>query len=201
MGKDIKKSFSVIILAAGHSSRMGFPKALLEFTEQNCTFIEKIIAEYQQFECKSIVVVTNNIVIKEFDKRKIFFAKNVKIIENKNIDFGRLNSIKLGLQNIENSDFCFVQNVDNPFVNQTILKDLETSIIENGFSELRYADKGIHPILISQPIIEKLKNISDLNQTLKECLSTFKKVSVVCDDVKLSFNINTEEDYRKCLNR
>lgn len=199
MGKDSKKTFSVIILAAGHSSRMGSPKALLNFPERNCTFIEKIVSEYQSFNCISIVLVTNEIVIKEFDKRQIIFPDNMKIVENKNVDFGRLNSMKLGLQNISESDFCFVQNIDNPFVNQVILSKLQEVASENGFTEMRYIDKGVHPILLSKAVIEKLKNCNDLNFTLKECLSEFEKISIVCDDVKLSYNINTEEDYERWI--
>ena len=59
------KNHSVVILAAGKSSRMGNLKFLLKYNER-FTFIEKIIDTYQNYNCKEIVVVLNKEGVCEF---------------------------------------------------------------------------------------------------------------------------------------
>ncbi len=54
----IEKEFSVIILAAGKSSRMGLPKLSLRYNE-NKIFIEHIVNKYEDFRCKEIIIVEN----------------------------------------------------------------------------------------------------------------------------------------------
>ena len=50
--------FSVIILAAGNSTRMGVPKFSLRFNSKH-TFIEHIAQEYYDLGCKEIIIVIN----------------------------------------------------------------------------------------------------------------------------------------------
>ena len=52
------KSHSIIILAAGKSSRMGENKFALKY-DNNLSFIEKIIETYRDFKCEEIVIVLN----------------------------------------------------------------------------------------------------------------------------------------------
>lgn len=54
----MKKDVSVIILAAGKSSRMGQPKMLLKL-KNALSFMENLLIEYTGFGCKKVIVVLN----------------------------------------------------------------------------------------------------------------------------------------------
>src|ERR1035437_3004531 len=113
-----RKNVGALILAAGSSIRMGTPKAFLPFDE-NTTFLGKISSTYLKWGCNEIVVVINKALAK-----KVRFtgeqAKTVTFVVNDHLEFERFYSVKLGLQKMTKSDFCFIQNVDNPFLTQNI---------------------------------------------------------------------------------
>ena len=106
----------VLILAGGKSERMIFPKPYLLFEGE--TFLKKIVEEYHNAGIKSICVIINEEFCKgKFEKFIDEVESKTIIIKNPNPELGRFHSLKLGLANILNLDFCFIQNIDNPFVN------------------------------------------------------------------------------------
>jgi CTP:molybdopterin cytidylyltransferase MocA len=54
-GNRKEKEFSTIILAAGKSERLGFPKLSLKY-DDDTTFVEHIVNEYQSFGCSDIIL-------------------------------------------------------------------------------------------------------------------------------------------------
>lgn len=180
-----------MILAAGESSRMHEPKPFLKF-DKNKTFIDKIIKEYQDFGCKEIVVVTNETIYEQLQS-----DKNILIIINKHLDYGRFYSIKLGMQELIDTDYCYIQNIDNPFVNQKILEDLYSNKNE-GDCVIPYCQgRGGHPILVSKKIINKINSIEDNDLNLRDILKKFKSTKVDTDDSSILININTPEEFRQ----
>ena len=70
-----KSDSSVVILAAGFSSRMKQAKFSLKF-DNNRTFLEKIIEEYQTFAGKEIIVVLNSVGIELVKQMNLSFQKS-----------------------------------------------------------------------------------------------------------------------------
>ena len=143
----MSNNFSVIILAAGKSTRMKFPKPFLLIPPENkITFLEKIISAYQKFNCSQIVVVLNTKNYDFYKQKNYTFLKNCTIVINEHLEYERFYSIKLGLHAIETlharkemlyareetlhatslQTFVFIQNSDNPFISNEVLNRIKS---------------------------------------------------------------------------
>lgn len=189
-----KSKLAVIILAAGKSERMGTFKPLLKWNK-DISFLEKIYHTYQQFKNIKIAIVTNNEIIKKINSTKLFLNNNTQIIINKQLDKGRLFSIQLGLAAFTEVEFCFIQNVDNPFVNGDLLNQLFKHKADSKTTLPSYNGKNGHPVLIPKKIISCIRATTDYNLTLKEFTSKNGFNQIIVDDASILININTPEDY------
>ncbi len=179
-----------IILAAGQSSRMGYPKHTLKFSEEE-TFLDHIIHVYKRFVVSKIVVVVNDSVNLNFLNND----ESIKIVVNRHLEFGRFYSIQLGLQEI-NNDLVYIQNIDNPFVNVGLLMSLQNGLDEAEFAVPVYEGGGGHPVLISPRILEQMVNDFKNNSRFDDVLKSFERKDVIVNDPYIGANINTPEDYK-----
>ncbi|MCX6311187.1 MAG: NTP transferase domain-containing protein [Bacteroidetes bacterium] len=192
----MKQATSAVVLAGGKSERMGCPKPYLDF--QGKTFIEKIIETYKLADVENITVVFNkNYILPIWKKLLNHLKSEARIIVNDNSTAGRFHSLKLGLDNITETDYCFIQNVDNPFVSPSLINTLYENKIPDAYTVPVHENHGGHPILISKSIIDHIRKIEKSELTLREILSNFKRNEVVVNDPSILFNINTPEDYKK----
>lgn len=189
------KSTAVVILAAGLSSRMGTIKPFLKYNSEQL-FIDKIIREYAEFGCGKIVITLSNKSLWMKLIENYQSSGNVSFIENQHIEYERFYSLKLGLSNIGYEDNCFIQNSDNPFVNQGILSELYNYKTNKGYVVPVCNGKGGHPILLSKNVITGISKEDD-NSNLKDVLQNYKRVECKVDDKNIFVNINTEQDYLK----
>lgn len=204
----------VLILAGGKSERMLFPKAYLEIKGK--TFLKKIVDEYYSAGIKNIYIVLNGNYCTERWKKYIDQVKSTAtIIINNNPEFGRLHSLKLGFKKILNDseeksqtrieglhkalEYCFIQNVDNPFVNRGVIISLMKSRNPFGYTSPTYIGSNGHPILISKKIIEHLHNLPEGDFNLRKILLRFSKREVEIDNGDILININTAEEYNRYL--
>ena len=190
---------SVIILAAGRSSRMGMPKFALQFTA-NKTFLDEIIEQYSIFGCKKIVVIVNKEGLIFLQKQSKKYAGNIAFIENTHLDWERFYSIKLGIQNVENNFPVFIHNVDNPFIDQKVLEKLYSHSSEDYIVPV-FNGKGGHPILLSQNIAEEILKEKKNDLIFSGFLKKFEKTRIDVEDKNILVNINTREEYEKRINR
>jgi molybdenum cofactor cytidylyltransferase len=79
-----------IILAAGHSKRLGRPKSLIDINGEY--LIKYIVNKLSKFHLE-IIIITNTELFDEINKS----FQSVKVIINKNPELGRTGSLKLGL--------------------------------------------------------------------------------------------------------
>ena len=192
----IEKEFSAIILAAGKSSRIGFPKLSLRYDE-NKIFIEHIVNKYENFGCKEIIIVVNETGNNYLTENKIQFSDNVKIVINEHPDWHRFYSLKLGAKCLLEVIPVFVHNVDNPFVNYEVLNELSGNTNKADYLSPEFDGKGGHPILLSRRIIKDVRATTEDQIHFKEFLNQYPKRRVKVDDEKVLVNINTLEEYRK----
>jgi len=188
-----KTIFSAVILSSGSSSRMQTHKSELLFdSEQN--FFQKITGEYLKFGCKEITVVMNTENYNSL-KTKIKIPEKIKIVINKFPEKGRFYSLKTGISELQKTDFCFIQNIDNPFTDNTVLELLASNSDKADYMIPSYKNNGGHPILISEEIINAIKETSEESVNMKDFLNRFKKHYVKHKDEKILANINTLSDY------
>jgi len=190
-------TYTTIILASGLSERMGKPKALLRW-DDTTTFLEKIIVEYSKACCSKIICTVN----KETEPfcRNLKIQTDVKFVINQHPEWGRFYAIKTGMQEVQNSDFCFIQNVDNPFVSVEIIEKLFAERNPDAWCSPVYKERGGHPILLPQSIIQKISQTNN-DITLLDFLKPFRRINVETDNDAILRNINTPEDYANFFNR
>jgi CTP:molybdopterin cytidylyltransferase MocA len=192
-----KDNTAVIILAAGFSSRMQTPKPLLAY-DAHQLFIEKILAEYLSWECGEIVVVVNEALgvwVNSLQKG----TENISFVVNHHPELGRFHSLKLGLTQLKQAGYCFIQNVDNPFVNQDLLDQLFMIRGENYFVKPVYQQKGGHPVLLNKNDLVFLRSHQETEANLRELLDGRKCHHLEVADPDILININTHEEYTQII--
>lgn len=192
--KNTADTCPAIILSAGFSERMGQPKALLKWN-RSTTFIEKIINEFCSFNCNPVICVINKSI--EPDCRRLRLPSRVKFIINEHPESGRFSSVRTGINEITEADFCFIHNVDNPFVNRDVISRLFALRDPGAWCSPVYAGKGGHPVLIPSSVIGEIAGTHDLTTTLADILNSFPRINMEMPDDTLLRNINTRDDYNK----
>ena len=190
--------FNVIILSAGTSSRMGFPKAFLPFSNQT-TFLDKIVDQMTAWGCKKICVVLNSDLKGQIGIRQFRgLAEEVPtIVWNRFSERGRFYSIYKGVQECGYKTPCFLTNIDTPLFQASTLGQLAAAGVSKGYVSPVFEEKGGHPILLHTDVLKNilLKGTSGL--PLSEFLAPFKRTQVRVDDEGILKNINTPEDYQR----
>jgi len=198
----ILKKVNAIILAAGNSQRMNFPKAFLLF-EKEKTFLEKILETYQLFDIQRIAVVLNEKNYHLFFQKNISLPQNAFLVKNLFPEKEKFYSLKIGLESFSQNYFenTFLQPVDNPFVDEKTLSLLAENVVENGFTVPTFQQKGGHPILIHRNVVKKMAETKDSAISLREWLKNFERKNIEVKNPLILCNINTLQDYQQhfCL--
>lgn len=187
----IKPEIIPIILAAGESKRMGFPKILAKI-DGKC-FGDIIINKLQKthFFAKIIIVLghNHNIIAPHFSNKK-----NVKIIVNQAYKDGPLSSLKCALKYIKNPVSILMWPVDHPLVKlDTLLKMLNSW--KNNINSIivpSYNFKRGHPVIFDKYFFDELLN-AELNLGAKSILKKFPKhiIHINTNDTGIIKNINS----------
>ena len=191
--------YSAIILAAGKSERMNFPKAFLK-NHEGVFFLEKIVHTLQQIQCHEIIVVVNQEIQQFYEKSNLNFNSKCKVILNHHLEKGRFYSLYMGANALEESDYCFVLNSDNPEIDKKLLKQLLNSANNDDYIVPVFNNKSGHPILLSNRVMSDIKNSNKYNIKLNEFLKVYKRKEVTIQKPGIHLNINTPYDYKKYLN-
>ncbi len=137
-----------IILAAGESKRMGFPKMLLKFNGK--TMLENVIEHVAESDSDGILVVLggNWEILIDYVKKY-----NVKYCYNENYRKGMLSSVQCGLN-------CLPVEIDAVMVFQGDQPFITPSVVNSVINEFRSSGKGIvipvykgkrgHPLLLDR---------------------------------------------------
>jgi len=186
---------SVVILAAGKSSRMGKPKFLLKYDE-NATFLEQIMQGYETFACNKIIVVLNEQGVDMLLKGEpLYMPDNIEIVINRHPERERFYSLKLALETINFKGSVFVHNVDNPFVNKSVLQKLLAHRTEDNYVVPEFESRRGHPVLLSGKLVADIVSEEKKALNLKEFLKPYLKQVVKVDDKNILVNINAKDDY------
>lgn len=193
------KRIAGLILAAGHSSRMGELKALLPFGADNVIVNE--------IKCLMEADISDIYIVVGYQADQIRSALNdypVKFILNERYDDGMFSSIKAGLKAIEGFSFdgFFLIPVDFPLIRPFTLLRLMNEF-ENGTGSIIYPSyqfKKGHPPLISSKYIDAILNY-DGDGGLKGSLMQFndEAVYVLNGNDTILIDIDTKQEYQEAL--
>ncbi|MBK9973332.1 MAG: nucleotidyltransferase family protein [Planctomycetes bacterium] len=194
-------SAAVIVLAAGDSSRMGRPKALLDWHGK--PMIEHVLATAQSGGC------TRSLVVLGRDAEGILAGADLggaQVVVNPDPSQGQVSSIKLGMQHQDfSTDCCVVWPVDCPLVQAGDVRALIESYGRMRTSLMRifipvHAGKRGHPMLVDigfrQPFMllgpgDTARKVIDDNHTQVQEVPT-GNAGVLAD-------VDTPEEYKAAL--
>ena len=194
-------TLAAIILSGGESSRMGKPKALLDFGGKPA--IARIIETARKAGISKILVVVGKHA--EVIKRGADLA-GCTILINENPERGQLSSIQLGMSKLDfATDAALVWPVDCPLVKPEDIKALAQVYARGRTALMRiflpcHGGHRGHPMLVDigfrQPFME-LKNGQTARAVIDANPTQVMEVSVGNTGVLL--DIDTPEDYQTAV--
>lgn len=188
------------ILAAGESSRMGSPKALLQYRGR--TFLETILRILQTLGLHSYVAVSRNthIMLENHD------LSGVTIVTNRELAAGPIGSIRASIRAIEGRSYdgLLVWPVDLPHVSEDTIRAMidrfqheqdTTHIVVPSFQSKRG-----HPVIFGNGLFEELLQVPDsIGARAVVRSDPGRVVQVPVADPAIVDQINTPEEYRALL--
>lgn len=193
----LKNDVGLILLAAGNSSRMGQCKYLLPL-ENGKTFYENIVRSFFEFGIRKIVVVTQNKYSKELKSIFEYKKKQPLIIINYFPEKERFYSLQLGIEKMDNIEFCYIHNADSPFVTQETLQQLYANKHSGDYVCPVFEGKSGHPILANKKTLQHLINCPE-QSILRDELKKFKRKNIEVRSNEIVVDIDTQEDYKNIL--
>ena len=193
---------AAIVLAAGQSSRMGQPKALLKIG--NVSFLNYIIKQVKKAGLKKIIVVIGA------NRREIEAElKNYKgdVIINHFFERGQLSSIIAGLEKIRGDKKVkgfLVCLVDHPLPKAATMKKIVQQFTKNKklIALPKYQSAHGHPILFSSALIDELTNASMEIGARQVVWNHSQDIwEVETNDEGVIANIDTPDDYKKYITK
>ncbi|QYA26107.1 nucleotidyltransferase family protein [Gramella sp. MT6] len=188
------KKIGVVILAAGSSSRLGYPKQLVEFKGK--PMLQHIIdvADSFEFETKVLLVGANSEEIKSTIE-----PKNFEILFNKNWQEGMASSIRAGLERSlekeKDLEYLLILLSDQPFLSreriEALIKEQLATNSEATFSEYD-GEVGVPAIFSSSvfPYLKELKGDHGAKKLVYDKKIQFRTVKFE----KGNFDVDTKED-------
>ena len=159
------KSPAAIIIAAGNSSRLGYPKQLLKIKGETLLHRTVRIVVESGLNPVNVVLGYKPDQMKETIRDLLGHKSRIKIIYNKNWELGMGSSISLGIDNLNSSISSTIVGVcDQPFLSVGLLKKIIKTYQENDVDVVssRYKNSVLGvPALFSKVYF---KNLASLQQ-------------------------------------
>ena len=192
-----------VILAAGRSSRMGRPKALLRHVPSGRTFVEHLIRTARSAGLDPVLVVGR--------RGEQALADEVARhagwpVLNDDPDLGQLSSIKAGLSAAvaNGATAIMVLPVDVPLLSTAVLVTvLRTSGTECApIVRACYRGRHGHPVLFTSAVFDELRAADPaVGARAVVRADPTRVMDVEVDDPGVIFDIDTPEDYRRAFGR
>jgi molybdenum cofactor cytidylyltransferase len=182
-----------IILAAGESRKLGYPKALIEH-EGGRSFLQSLASTFGKAGCTIIGVIGKDAgAVREQHPA-------VHLVENERWQDGQLSSVKAGLEEAleEGADMVLIHPVDMPALRASTLKSL-IKALGDSVEGLRpeYEGASGYPIVLSRAAAERLRDRDSGEIQLEGALRSMQLRRVPVKDPGVVVNINTPETYER----
>ena len=196
-----------IVLAAGRSQRMGYPKPLVRI---GCaTFLEHVLGQIRATEIKQPLVVLGHRAgeIEQQSGTGVRGAgsrgEGLRFVINSEYDKGQFSSLQCGIRNLESAcEAVVVCLVDQPQIRDAWINRLLAGFRKSGAPIVRprYRGRGGHPVLYARSLFEE---ILDMEATLsaRDLLGRHREEveEIEIDDEAILFNANRPEDLKRLM--
>lgn len=189
---------ATIVLAAGASSRMGSPKALLSVPKAGQSFLRRVIETAMAAGASPVLVVLGH---HAEAIRAATPLDDVQIVENPHPERGMLSSLKCALMALpEHVDAVLAWPVDHPLVRASAVHTLlEAQVRHPGKAIVpRFDGRGGHPTLFPRTLFAGLLGLPD--EAGARGLFDRQPLAVVrvdVDDPGVVHDVDTPKDYAR----
>ncbi len=185
-----------IILAAGSSSRMGRPKALLDVG--GLTFLDHILRNHRALGLPVTVVLGEH----QAEIRAAVNLSEAAVLVNPHPELGPLSSLKIGLESSREHQAVIIHPVDHPLVRMETLQALLDAHRNSpeGIIIPEFGARRGHPVLFPRLYFEEL-HAAPLDQGARYVVRTHPEsaIAVKVPDEGVIQNIDTPEDYERLV--
>jgi molybdenum cofactor cytidylyltransferase len=198
---ETESRISIILLAAGSSSRMGQSKQLLEVNGTPLLLHSVQVALDCGAQSVNVVLGAN-----ELAHREIIKTLPISIISNHYWKSGMGSSIKSGLNYVvrkySDTEAVIIMVCDQPALNAAHLRKLISTFKETSSPIVASSYSGTAgvPALFSRAFFSNILMLKD-DQGAKKIIEQFPEQRVTVDFPDGSFDIDTGEDYQNYLKR
>ena len=191
---------SAVLTAAGESSRMGRPKALLDW--RAVTLVEYQIGCLLRAGVSEVVVVLGH----QAEAIAPSVARtDACYVVNPDYRLGKATSIKTGLRSIDPlADVILLLAVDQPRTDEIISAVVQAHLQNEALiTSPRHRGHGGHPLMFSASLRGELERISEESQGVREVFLAHRDevTQVELDDPMVLLDINTLEEYEEAKRR
>jgi molybdenum cofactor cytidylyltransferase len=187
---------SAILTAAGESTRMGRPKALLPW--HGATLLEYQVRCLVDAGVAEVVVVLGH---RSEAVAPYIKGSGVRHVVNPDYRLGKTTSIKAGLRAIApDADAILLLAVDQPRTKDIISKVIAAHMEKNAvITSPRYQGHGGHPLVFSASLKGELERISEEKQGIREVFQAHRHevAEVEIDDPMVRLDLNTPQVYEE----
>lgn len=190
-----------MVLAAGRSSRMGRPKALLRLAGR--PFVAHLACTFLDAGAHRVLIVASGET--QPDIAAAVGAMGTVVV-NPQPDRGQLSSVQTALAALGSSvEAVLVAPVDQPLIQPATVeallrtwRDSRAPVVRPLHRDGRHG----HPVLVSRPVIQALLT-ADANQTMRTVIQSFGEriVDVLVDDEGAFRDVDTWEEYLELARR
>ncbi len=184
---------AVIILAAGASTRMGMPKALVKFKAK--TFLETVVENFQKAGIEKLVVVLGHAA--EQIATELNLPADMYVL-NKTYRLGQFSSFQAGVKALgPNIEGTFLALVDQPQIGTNVIKKIRNVFVENPEKIIipTHQGKRGHPPIFPKTLFQDIL-LAPTSQTAANIIhkNEDRVLEVEMDDETILWNINTRQD-------
>ena len=191
-----------VVLSAGHSSRMGSPKALLAGPDA-VPFIVRIVTSMRNAGLPDVVVVTG----KHHDDiadvlMRSSVRSDVRIVRNPDPARGQLSSLWTAMDACAESDALAMTLVDVPMLaSSTVARVIETwRRTRAPIVRPAYGSRHGHPVVFDRAVFDDLRRAPlELGARVVVSAHYDQVVNVPVADPGCVADIDTPEDYRRAM--
>jgi molybdenum cofactor cytidylyltransferase len=187
-------SITPIILAAGDSTRMGYPKALLPFGHG--TFLTRILETIQRIGMADPTIILGKAAAAI---RPCIQDSPASILINPDPNRGQLSSIRLGLSSVHPGAFgAMIWPVDQPAISEDLVRGLVQLFIESEplIAFPRFGQKRGHPVIFHRALFQEFME-TPLEEGPKNILSRHARetAEIMTNEPGVAEDIDTPAEY------
>ncbi|MCZ2110693.1 MAG: nucleotidyltransferase family protein [Dehalococcoidia bacterium] len=189
---------SSIVLAAGFSSRMGEPKALLEWGGQ--TLLGWQVEQLRAAGVDEVIVVVGH---RSDEIRRAIRRSDCRVMSNPLFHRGRASSLRMGAKAVNrDADAIVVASVDQPRDADFYRELIARFDPEKACTRPEFAGHHGHPVIVAGRLRDEMMQAAEESKGLAGVLAKHpgEIVSYPSTDLCL-LDINTPEEYQEAIER